>query len=371
MALNEYKQIIQVRFNYVRDKFSFQYEEDFALNVSNEIIAYLLTKAFDYRDGFEFGFNNLNNYYNNKIQKNIKDEIKDKYYDKDFRKLQRREQKIRMISENHQKYLIEKGFDASAASYMDSEQKGRFYDLAKLEFISQRRRIEKKIDLFDLTVNNMICDSKKVPDSTLIEAYDVLDSQYEKARSTKDKTDYIFKWINFYRMETAMRYSLIYKIADYLSKNKPSSDFMFSRLKDVWGTRYFDDGYISEAFQILRHEKFIEPFFNANTEEELSVIVKQAEKERILESILVRYMEEESKEYFIGFRKGNEASIEEVYDFCRNDYPIIENYTPTNFYLNYEMEKLNRSKIKHLRKVLNLFLSPEELKKICLPSKKS
>ena len=46
-----------------------------------------------------------------------------------------------------------------------------------------------------------------------------------------------------------MQYSLIYKIADYISKNGPIKEFALLRMTDVWGTRYFKDGYISQPFQ--------------------------------------------------------------------------------------------------------------------------
>lgn len=380
MDLKEYRELIQLRFHYLRGGYLFKYEENPDFEVANEIVAYLITKNFNYSNEIKFGYSNLSDFYITKMKKinSRKNKIYDlseiKKYDSidketqayinDFRKLQRREAKIRKVCTNHQTYLKNNGFEVLPVSYMKTKQKGRIYDLANLEFLFQRRKLEKSVDLFDLTISNMISSSKSVSDNILIEAYDALNREYAKAKETDDKMEYIFKWINFFRMETAMRFSLIYKIADFGTKSKTINQWTLSHLSDIWGTRYFDDGYIAKPFQILRHEKFIESYFSAKTEEELLFIIEQAEKERILETILVRFMEDESKEVLKDFSSGKEEMIEEVYNFCRYEYPIIENYIPTNFYIDGDCEKIDKRKIKIIRKIFKYLLHPAELKKI-------
>lgn len=368
MDLREYRQLVQYRFNYIRDDYRFAYEENYDYRVATEIIAYLITINFHYSDENGFGYNNLTNYYKNKV---IDADESEDLYTNNFRKMQRREQKIRAITDNYQKYLNQNGFDGSNIYYMKRNQTGRFYDLANLEFIYQRCIIAKPFDLYDMVISGRICDSKHVSSEILADGYETLNSQYEQAKNTKDMMDYIVKWINLYRMETAMRYSLIFKIADYISNNEPIKDFALLRMTDVWGVRYFEgesdfskEKNISQPFQILRHEKFIKPYFSAQTEEELSFVIEQAKKERILESILLKAVEDEAKDFFIKFRNEDELAILKIYLFCKYEYPIIENFTPLSLNLNGSKTDVDKRKVKCIRKIFKHLLKPEELKNV-------
>lgn len=365
MDLIAYRQLMQERVNHVRNGYLFKYEEDCDFKVANEIIAYLIAIYFLYSDENGSGYNNLTNYYNKRaFEGEFEFEDKNDEYTNGFRKLQRREQKIRGILNNYQNNLKQKGFDISNIHYMRNEQMGRFYDLSDLEFIYQRCITNKPFDLYDMVISGRICDSNKVSSKTLADGYDTLNLQYEEAKNTKDMMNYIVKWIDFFRMEMAMRYSLIYKIGDYISKNGDVKDFALLRMTDVWGTRYFDDGYISPPFQILRQEKFIKPYFSAQTEEELLQIVESAEKERILESVLVRGVLDEAKEFFINFRKKDKLAIKKIYLFCKYQYPIIESFTSINLNLDGSNIAVDKRKIKCLRKIYKYLIKPEELKKL-------
>lgn len=382
MDLEEYKQLLEYRFNFVRNGYEFKYEENCDYNVATEIIAYLITINFFYSDESNSGYDNLTNYYRKiykeelereyakedresfTIEELIEREKKDKRDNNNFRKIQRREEKIRLIMENYQKYLSQNGFNTSRISYMSTEQTGRFYDLANLEFISQRLVIDKPFDLYDMVVSGRICNSKKVDSITLADAYEVLNSQYAKAKNTEDKMEYIVKWINFYRMEMSMRYSLIYKIADYISQHGLVKDFALLRMTDVWGVRTLGkDNFICPPFQILRHEKFIEPYFSAQTEEELSRVIEYAEKERILENIMVKEVVDEAERFFFHFRNLDESAIEKTYLFCKNEYPIIENYVPATLNLKEDTTKVDVKKIKCIRKIFEHMLHPAEFKR--------
>ena len=183
MDLKEYRQLIRFRFKYARGGYLFKYEENYDFKVANEIIAYLITINFFYSDENGFGYNNLTNYYRNNVtkEKSVIKRNEDSYIN-DFRKLQRREEKIRIISDNHQNYLKKKGFDVSKINYMKSEQTGRFYDLANLEFMYQRCIINKSFDLYDMVISGRICDSKKVSSEILAEGYETLNYQYKQKK---------------------------------------------------------------------------------------------------------------------------------------------------------------------------------------------
>ena len=64
------------------------------------------------------------------------------------------------------------------------------------------------------------------------------------------------------------------------------------------------------------------------------------------------------------FLHGEESAVNEIYNFCRYEYPIVESHVSSDFYRKDRPSRLDRDKIRITRKIIEYLLEPAELKKI-------
>lgn len=371
MKLLKYRDFIARMFEEIACGVELIREPEYEKSVANEIVAYSLSRLFKYNDNVKFGYNNIHDFFKSKDGS-----MSTTSFDADWRSFQRKENSIRNISDNFAKYKEENGFETARSSYMPNNRIGRMYDRANLEFIYISQLSDKKFDLYDYILKNRICDSHKVSNKQFNDAYLAYNEIYQKAKDTEDKEEYIFKWINLYRAERALHLSLIPKIVDFIV-DKKDLDFIFPHLSEVWGTRFFEDKYVSslysgprhekyicEPFQVLRYSKYIKPLFSSKDEEELDEIMYYIAKERILENIIAIFSENRFDKLFSSLRTGEENAIVDAYDFCKEHYQIIESYSPVDFCMKDDKSKLDNKRIKCARKVIQYLLKPDELNKI-------
>ena len=81
-------------------------------------------------------------------------------------------------------------------------------------------------------------------------------------------------------------------------------------------------------------------------------------------------MVDEAERFFFHFRNLDESAIEKTYLFCKNEYPIIENYVPATLNLKEDTTKVDVKKIKCIRKIFEYMLEQDELKKLLTKPKK-
>lgn len=91
-------------------------------------------------------------------------------------------------------------------------------------------------------------------------------------------------------------------------------------------------------------------------EDELSKLISLIFEEREVEDLLIYAIEDRITNLFDKFYKQDKFSINEIYDFCLKDYPIIENHKNSGFYNKYDKSLLNKSKIRYARKIISNIL---------------
>ena len=157
--------------------------------------------------------------------------------------------------------------------------------------------------------------------------------------------------------------SLIPKIADHILTIDKDIDFILKKLPDIWGVRYFDSGDVSEPISVIRHEKEIKLVFSLE-KEELKEYIYHMNIERAKIVNLVFRVLPAFKFLFDDFIEGEESAVNEIYNFCHDEYPIIESHVSSDFYRKECISRLNRDKIRITRKIIEYLLEPAELKKI-------
>ena len=386
--LDEFRIHIKTDYIYNTGSPNYVYTVDYLHSLVNAITAYIINRSFEYSEEYKFGFDNLTHFYTKKAGEKINNEIDTKImelenseFEKDgdklrksednlendylnyFRKLQRLELSTRKREAELITYRKTLNINALPVSYIKNTAEGRIYDSATLERLYWLSNLNKKYDLIDHIINDRVKDEKKFPAKDFVQAYKLYDDLYEEAKKTTDKAEYIFKWINLYRMEMNYHLSLIPKIADHLLTVDKDIDFILKKLPDVWGVRYFDFGYISEPFHILRHEYEIEPLFSLQNEKELKDLLYHMNMERAKSGNIILVKLLEFFHLFGLFLYGEESAVNEIYNFCRYEYPIVERHVRSDFYRKDKPSSLDRNKIRMARKVIEYLLEPAEIKK--------
>lgn len=364
-SLKNFRDTLDFCLMYRVEHFEKIYEPDCQRNLANEIVANLLEKSLTYSEKRKLSFNNLLDYFNENGYEILKDNVNSEGNDiiePALVRLRRFEKRFREDYEKAKKLSLSLRMHRPYISHMKSQQKGRYYDKAMLEFFSWYLNIEKEHNLILLTIDNRICSSKSVSSLKFAEAFRLYDQKYEeskaKANPTQyEKLDYIFKWMNFYRIESYFHFSLISELSERFLETK--KDYILPHLNKIWGAGIGTKNRLAPAYQILRYRKYIAPVFSTDGEEDLSKLISIVLEERGIEDLLIYGIENRRTDLFENFYKQNKFSIDEVYNFCLNDYPIIENHKNSLFYENYKKSIPDKSKIRYARRIIKniLFLN--------------
>ena len=328
-------------------------------NLANEIVANLLERSLVYSEDTKSAFDNLLHYFkinSESLLKNINNPNGDDLEEPGLARLRRYEKRIREMYENITNISDAVRNHRPLLSYMKSQQKGRYYDKSLLEFLSWNFDIGMEYNLILLTLEGRINKSKKTSSLTFAEAFRLYDQKYEEAKAKKnpspiDKLEYIFKWINFYRIESYFHFSLIAELSEQFSETK--KDFILPHLNKIFGSGIGTKNRIVPAYQILRNEKYVTSIFSVKNEDELSNLISLIFEEREVEDLLIYAIEDRITKLFEKFYKQDKMSINEIYNFCLKDYPIIENHKKSGFYKDYKKSLLNKSQIRYARKIIS------------------
>ena len=341
-------------------------ENDYVINralvtqLSNEIFARLLVLSLTESTECSLYYSTINSY-NNKRHSNVSKTVNEDYYEKHLKIMRRNEHKFRMAHDKLLEQMNLSGVKVKKTSMMKNTRTGRKYDFANLNFLYSGVELE-RLDLIHIIYKNMITNSNKVSAKRFVDAYEIFDITYDEAKENNNKIEYIFLWLDFFRLETSLHLSLIPKIADamivYKNKNLPCE-----KLPLLWHTIKIDD-YLAQAYQILRYEQYIEPLFTETDSQQLSDMFSYALIERKLESIIVNIFLNEATEFLKAFYEGDKKAIDDVYEFCKYSYPIIENHQQSDFYNDESENEINHYKVKCARKIIKELLKPQELNEL-------
>lgn len=244
---------------------------------------------------------------------------------------------------------------------MENNKKGRNLDMPNLLLISDYRRTSYQV-LLRLIFTNRICDSKKASDTCLADAYNKYDQDYSNAQMISEPKEYIFRWVNFHRIETEYHLSIIPQIADAILEEKSlgTKTWSYDDLVGIFGnysygmTNYY-------AYQILTNYNYINLLFSRDSTWSTSDVIQINHCVRSIQTATVKHFNQISKETFQSFFEEDSKAITDIYDFCRNQYPLIDEHPKSNLYLN--KKQLNKPKIKLIRKIIASLLDVEGISK--------
>ncbi len=302
----------------------------------------------------KFAFDNINSY-NTKYYDNRDDTLG---------LLHRRIKKYLNARENKIKHILEEKRENHVIEMMNNRG-GRSLDMASLFFISENG-CDSTYDLLKLVFDDRICDSKKASDNTVAEAYTAFDAAYRKAKELskseelKDKEKYIFRWVNFHRLETEYQLSIIPQIAQAILKSKHTQErkWNYDDLLGIFGG-YSYNNLNFYAYQILTNYNNIELLFSAESVWNISDIVILNYNLRRIETQTVSFFRKYYYDAFDSFLNGNIFAIDEIFRFCVDDYPIIEQHNDSDLYIS---NKLNKPKIKQIRKIASALIDTKNIK---------
>ena len=193
-------------------------ENDYVINralvtqLSNEIFARLLVLSLTESTECSLYYSTINSY-NNKRHSNVSKTVNEDYYEKHLKIMRRNEHKFRMAHDKLLEQMNLSGVKVKKTSMMKNTRTGRKYDFANLNFLYSGDELE-RLDLIHLIYKNMITNSNKVSAKRFADAYEIFDITYDEAKENNNKIEYIFLWLDFFRLETSLHLSLIPKIAD-------------------------------------------------------------------------------------------------------------------------------------------------------------
>ncbi len=340
--------------------------DSFVSLVADELLARMFVLSFRSNDQKSFAFDTPHGFVSKlqaKIEIETADTTKDIHneFDSNIRRINRVEEKERRIHNNTLLSMSSKAFELGKTE-MPSNKQGRRYDIPNLILMHQKSE-HNSFELLKYVESGRICDSKKVSDSNFADAYKYYDEYYSWVKELDDKKEYIFSWVNLNRCETAMHFSLIPKIAEYMVANG-FKDIPSSGILDFfWGRLGINNNQvILEPYQNIRYDRYIPRIFNCKSLSELSHYANHIFKLRLYDSEIIAKHIYLAQNLFSPFFEQNTEAVEVMYDFCVNQSPLVTNHQNGNFYKDDENKELNRPKIKAARKIIEALLSPTELK---------
>ena len=136
---------------------------------------------------------------------------------------------------------------------------------------------------------------------------------------------------------------------------------------DKYGFKDFDEDFLRDIFgqntyQILTYDNYISPLFCKTNVYDIEKTYGISQTIRYIETSTITHFNKKHPDIFEQFFNGEEDYINQIYDFCLNDYPIIEMYEDSNLYL--ENGEINHAKIKLIRKLMDILVSPEQIKEL-------
>lgn len=318
---------------------------------ANEVIARLFILSFRNIPKQSFVNNNSNNFFEEK--KNISNHKEEAWYDSELRKFYRNEERWRDLHNKEISLFESHNIVLPKQEELKSKHTGRSYDAANLNLIYNSSQTD-YLTLLKLTISGRICNYKKVSVEQFVQAYNDFDDMYEQTKKCENKIEYILKWVDIYRLETDFPFSLIYELADSISNCK-NKNIPYDMIYNIWGTILYN-GKPYQAYQILRYRKYIEPFLESDANYEKIYIDSLFERQ--FESKVCSSFLKISNAVFLQFFKNNDDFINDIYDFCKKNYPIIESHKASDFYeIKDNGEKiLNKPKVRNTRKIIDALL---------------
>lgn len=325
--------------------------------LANEIIARLFVLSFRNTPKQSFANNNSNSFFEEKM--NITNHKEEAGYDSELRKFYRSEERWRNLHNKEISLFKSHNITLPKQEELKSKHTGRSYDTANLNLIYNSSQTY-YLTLLELTISGRICDYKKVSVERFVQAYNDFDGMYEQAKGCEDKIEYIIKWVDIFRLETDFPFSLIYELADSISNGK-NKDIPYDMMCNIWGTILYN-GKPYQAYQILRYKKYINPFIKSDTNYEKLCIDSLFERQ--FETKVCTDFLKISNAVFMQFFKSNNDFINDIYDFCKKNYPIIESHNASDFYITNNNGKriLDKTKVRYARKIINALLPAEQFK---------
>lgn len=235
----------------------------------------------------------------------------------------------------------------------DAEESWRYkYDRADLMAIENSTRW--RTPLVEYAGRKTICNSHRVPNAALANAYKMYDGEYDAAREIKDPNEYVAMSICLYRVERSYAFTLVAQIADYMEA-VGIRDFDWEFAKWFWtGVEVRDIEDETRTFiapvDVLHAGDDIPDILNGRKDTEaLRLLRNDYILRRLHQNVFERLPLPDDENY----------NIEEVASFIRHHYPIIElrhgiSFDDQNSKTGYDSRKLRR-----LRKVMKKFYSIE------------
>lgn len=240
----------------------------------------------------------------------------------------------------------------------DTSKRRHLYDPA--DFIAIQNRMERSAPLIEAVLRRKIHLSKNVSDTRFAEMYAEydLEYQYQAEAYVNNAQEYVFSSVHLYRMEHAFSFSMIARIAEYMTKIKVQQlDFqnIFGLLRDmeVPNIEESETSTFSAWPNLLTVQTQIPNIFS---EEFLPVVIANDFAARTLkQNILERLPSPEQYGKF---------DMSEVADFIRKNTPIIEAHHPVSFYQDGAAQRVDRPKIKIARMLMRQLYAFDEKRPI-------
>lgn len=324
---------------------------------ANEVIARLFVLSFRNIPKQSFLNKNSNTFFCEKM--GIKNHKEKESYDSEIRRFYRSEERWRNLHNKEISLFESHNITLPKQEELKSKHAGRSYDTANLNLIYNSSQTY-YLTLLELTISGRICNYKKVSVERFVQAYNDFDDMYEQAKKCKDKIEYIIKWVDIFRLETTFPFSLIYELADSISNCK-NKNIPYDMMYNIWGTILYN-GKPYQAYQILRYRKYIKPFLESDANYEKTCIDSLLERQfetKVCSNFLKIF-----NAVFLQFFKSNNDFINDIYDFCKKNYPIIESHNISGFYITKENGEriLDKSKVRYARKIIDALLPAEQFK---------
>lgn len=327
-------------------------------NITYEIIARLFVLSFGHFGEKSIWANNLHNIIYGRYKDNTS-------FEANLKTVRRDETQKRVIHQNQIDDLRKLGINIPEHHTMISNKKGRIYSAPELYFIMES--IEGGYSsFFKLLTSNRLTDPKKISYYDFARSYEGLNSKYSKARNCSNKIEYIIRWVDIVKLETKFKVSIINALAEYMCTNDNVT--LDDACVGYWGfTGYSKNNSRGseygitlplEAYQILRYGKYID-YYKENCYLQKSLDVYN---ERMEFSEIIRRIKYDAMTFFKPFHEEDKKTINTMYVFCHDKYPVVEMHNP--FVFKNEDGTINRRKIKYARQIINYLLKPDELAKL-------
>ena len=240
-----------------------------------------------------------------------------------YKALQRSENVLYNMQKQRAEQAIQE--KSSIKSWPNMEHQRREHDFITLRFLELYANGRLALfRLLALRMELMGTISNKKNNQALIDAYNEYDLIFEDAKKEDDDKKYVISCIQLRKFESAFRFHLMAKIAEYMLINKPTfKPHKCQNFLAVWG-RYerqalFSSGITAnEPFDVLLYDQEI-PFVFGETDISASVMLWRNLLSDVFNSMLLLYPTKDHLPW-------SEEDFSEAAAFFKTDYPIVESY---------------------------------------------